>query len=71
MKGRNILAAIVLCVLPTAVVASTAVTVYIIEIGNKYHTSGCCYLSKSKIAITREEAKARGHTPCGVCKPAR
>lgn len=71
MRRRNILVAIVLCVLLTAVVASAAVTVYITETGNKYHTSGCRYLSKSKIAITLDEAKARGYTPCGVCKPPR
>ncbi len=68
MKRRNILAAIILCALLMAVVASAAVTVYITETGNKYHTSGCRYLSKSKIAISLDEAKAQGYAPCGACK---
>lgn len=46
-------------------------TVYITETGDKYHQEGCRYLSKSKIAISLEEAKAQGYTPCSVCKPPR
>lgn len=44
------------------------VTVYITETGKKYHTGGCRYLSKSKIAISLEDAK-KNYTPCSVCKP--
>jgi len=43
--------------------------VYITATGNKYHGAGCRYLSKSAIPITRQEAIARGYTPCSVCKP--
>lgn len=43
--------------------------VYITKTGTKYHRAGCRYLSKSSIPITRQEAIARGYTPCSVCKP--
>jgi micrococcal nuclease len=48
---------------------SGGVTVYVTESGTKYHQAGCRYLSKSKIAISLQEAKAQGHEPCSVCKP--
>lgn len=44
-------------------------TVYITRTGSKYHSSGCRYLSKSKIAISKSDAKARGYTACKVCRP--
>ena len=43
--------------------------VYITPAGTKYHRDGCRYLGKSKTAVGLAEAKARGYTPCGVCKP--
>ncbi|XOQ45359.1 MAG: hypothetical protein ACFWTN_13075 [Clostridium sp.] len=43
--------------------------VYITDTGTKYHTSTCRYVSKSKYAITLEEAKEKGYTPCKVCNP--
>jgi len=43
--------------------------VYITQTGKKYHRAGCRYLKKSSIPITRQEAIARGYTPCSVCKP--
>lgn len=43
--------------------------VYITNTGTKYHVDGCRYLSKSKIEIKLEDAKAKGFTPCGVCNP--
>ncbi len=44
-------------------------TVYITDTGNKYHRSGCRYLNQSKYAISREDAREQGYTPCTVCKP--
>ena len=44
-------------------------TVYITRTGEKYHRSGCRYLSRSKIAIDRDEAISRGYTACKVCRP--
>lgn len=44
-------------------------TVYITKTGAKYHTSGCRYLSKSKISISKKEAVAGSYTACSVCKP--
>lgn len=43
--------------------------VYITDSGNKYHKSGCRYLSESKISITLSAACSQGYTPCSVCKP--
>ena len=45
------------------------VTVYKTNTGSKYHTSGCSYLRKSKIAISLSAAKAEGLTPCSRCNP--
>lgn len=45
------------------------VTVYITDTGKKYHSDSCRYLAKSKIPIKLSEAKAKGYTPCKVCKP--
>lgn len=45
------------------------ITVYITRTGEKYHRLGCRYLSKSCIPISLPDAKARGYTPCKVCKP--
>jgi competence protein ComEC len=48
---------------------SQSVTVYVTNSGQKYHTTNCSSLSKSKIAITLEEAKKEGYTPCSKCNP--
>lgn len=44
-------------------------TVYITKTGEKYHTGGCSYLKKSKIAISLDEAKTDGYSPCSRCNP--
>lgn len=44
-------------------------TVYITDTGEKYHTSGCRYLRKSKHSISLSSAKSQGYTACSVCKP--
>ena len=44
-------------------------TVYITRTGKKYHRDGCKHLSKSKVAIKRKDAEARGYEACKVCKP--
>lgn len=43
--------------------------VYKTKTGSKYHSSGCQYLSKSKISITREKAIKQGLTPCSRYTP--
>ncbi len=48
---------------------SSNTIVYITTTGEKYHKSGCQYLSKSKIPIKLKDAKARSYTPCSRCKP--
>lgn len=49
-------------------VLTEAQTVYITKTGSKYHTSGCRYLSRSKIPISLEDA-IRRYSPCSVCRP--
>ncbi|MDU7338623.1 MAG: ComEC/Rec2 family competence protein [Clostridium sp.] len=44
-------------------------TVYITKTGGKYHTGGCRYLKKSKIAISLSDAQSQGYSPCSVCNP--
>lgn len=44
-------------------------TVYITDTGSKYHRSGCSSLSKSKKAISVNEAKRKGYEACKRCKP--
>lgn len=45
------------------------ITVYITNTGNKYHSSGCRTLKKSKIETTLKRAIASGYEPCGICHP--
>jgi len=47
----------------------SSITVFITRTGAKYHKDGCRYLSQSKIATTLTDAKAKGYTPCSVCRP--
>lgn len=44
------------------------ITVYITNSGTKYHREGCRFLSKSKIPISLDKAKA-SYDACSVCKP--
>ena len=49
--------------------SNSGITVYITRTGEKYHLDGCSSLSKSKIPVSLEEAKARGYEPCKRCNP--
>ncbi len=44
-------------------------TVFVTKSGAKYHTESCKALAKSKIAITLDDAIARGYGPCALCSP--
>ena len=44
-------------------------TVYITQSGDKFHSDGCQYLKKSKIAITKDDALGRGYSACSRCNP--
>jgi hypothetical protein len=48
---------------------SKQTTVYITKTGSKYHTSGCRYLSQSKIKTSKKEAVKNGLGACKVCRP--
>jgi hypothetical protein len=43
--------------------------VFITRTGIRYHKGSCWHLRKSKLPIEMGEAKAKGYTPCKVCKP--
>ncbi|RXI44231.1 hypothetical protein DP145_11115 [Clostridium tetani] len=44
-------------------------SIYITKSGKKYHRDGCRSLSRSKIAISKQDAINRGYKPCTVCNP--
>lgn len=46
---------------------SKEVTVYVTKTGGKYHLDGCKYLGKGKKAISLNNAKSQGYTPCSRC----
>jgi micrococcal nuclease len=50
---------------------SKELIVYVTRTGKKDHRANCRYLSRSKISISLEHAKAQGYTPCSVCNPPR
>jgi hypothetical protein len=43
--------------------------VYITKTGEKYHSDGCRYLSKSQIEINLDDAISKGYSPCSKCSP--
>ncbi|MHB9292608.1 putative micrococcal nuclease [Hollandina sp. SP2] len=44
-------------------------TVYVTNSGSKYHRETCTSLSRSKIAVSLEDAIKSGYEACAVCKP--
>ena len=54
---------------PTPQNNSDNTIVYVTKTGSKYHSDGCRHLSKSKMPMSLQEAKASGYTPCSVCGP--
>jgi len=44
-------------------------TVYVTRTGAKYHRAGCASLSRSKIAMSLQEAERKGYGPCARCNP--
>jgi micrococcal nuclease len=75
MKLKNKLAVTLLAALLIAAVfvflqgSEDETTVYVTNSGDRYHLDGCSSLSRSKIAVTLNEAVHSGYTACGVCKP--
>ncbi len=49
--------------------ASVAAAVYVTTSGKKYHRAGCRYVRGGATTYSTKDAKARGLTPCKVCKP--
>lgn len=48
--------------------ASTGITVYVTEYGNRYHRGNCGHLRSSRQATSLESA-AQAHEPCSHCRP--
>lgn len=53
----------------TTFAASGNTTVYVTRTGEKYHSNGCQYLRKSKIAISLQDAVNSGYNACSRCDP--
>lgn len=51
----------------TETVTATEPCVYVTAYGERYHSSGCSYLSKSKIPMGMQEAVSKGYTACSRC----
>ena len=51
----------------TTTTTVTAGKYYVTKSGSKYHVGTCSFLNKSKIAITMDQIKAEGYTPCSRC----
>ena len=54
---------------PARVPAGEGGVVHATNSGTKYHAAGCRMLAKSDVPMSLSEAKRKGLTPCGVCKP--
>lgn len=54
---------------PASQPQTVSATVYVTDTGSKYHRSGCQYLRQSSNAISLDDAKAFGYTPCSKCSP--
>ncbi|MDR2393556.1 MAG: thermonuclease family protein [Treponema sp.] len=48
---------------------ATDTPVYVTNSGSKYHRETCTSLSRSKIALSLEDALKSGYEACSVCKP--
>ena len=53
----------------TADGAGDETTVYVTPRGRKYHRRDCQHVRSGATAMSVEEAKKRGYTPCSRCKP--
>ena len=42
-------------------------SVYVTAGGRKYHREGCRHLRSGAVAVSLEDARARGCSPCSVC----
>ena len=43
--------------------------VYVTNTGTRYHRDGCSSLSRSRIAVSLQEAARGGYGPCTICRP--
>ena len=64
MKKQFVFLTLLLTMLSSGMVAQT---VYVTKTGKKYHDKNCVHLSKSSIAISFEDAVAKGYTACQNC----
>lgn len=67
---RNLLALAALLAMTACSAAPGDPLVYVTTSGKKYHVKNCRLKHGSK-GIKLSDAKKKGYTPCGVCKPPR
>ncbi len=51
----------------TETVTATEPRVYVTTYGERYHSAGCSYLSKSQIPMGKQEAISKGYSACSRC----
>lgn len=64
MKKQIVFLSLLAIMLSSTMVAQT---VFVTKTGKKYHAENCEHLSKSSIAISLSDAKAKGYTACMNC----
>ncbi len=69
MTSRKAIWIVVFLILVCSLLFAEDPIVYITKTGEKYHTSTCSYLKKSKIPISLSDAIRQGYTPCSRCDP--
>lgn len=66
LKSLRFLPAFMALLFSLALLAAET-TVYVTNTGEKYHSSSCRYLSKSRTPMSLEEAVKAGYGPCSRC----
>jgi endonuclease YncB( thermonuclease family) len=54
---------------PTPRAGAQAEVVYVTPHGTKYHRAECRFVRDGGVKLSLAEAKAKGYTPCALCKP--
>ena len=68
IKTVALILLIFVAILSVAAQVTEDTIVYVTKTGEKYHSAGCRYLSKSSIAMRLGDAVKR-YSPCSVCSP--
>ena len=69
MKKKSIISFVLFALFYLTVNFSQAQTVYVTETGKKFHMKNCTNAKTGKTGMEYSEAKKKGYTACGICKP--